>query len=184
MMNTARYMLAACLVLAIPACTPEVARTEKAEAPRGAELLVPLKKSLKQALIAGMQQGPMNAISVCKEQAPAIADSLSIGGIEIGRTSHRLRNPANVAPGWVNVVLQSYLKEGGDRAPRIVSLPDNREGYVEPIVLQPLCVACHGGNLAPEVAAHIKEMYPEDAATGFEVGDLRGVFWVEYSAPE
>ena len=126
----------------------------------------------------------MNAISVCKEQAPAIAGSLSIDGIEIGRTSHRLRNPANVAPGWVDAALQTYLKEVGDRVPRVVSLPDNREGYVEPIVTQPLCVACHGGNLAPEVAAHIKEMYPEDAATGFEVGDLRGVFWVEYSAPE
>ena len=184
MMNKSRYLFAACLVVAIPACTPEVARTERAEAARGAELLAPLKNSLKQALMEGMQEGPVNAISVCKEQAPAIADSLSVDGIEIGRTSHRLRNPANVAPGWVNATLQSYLQEVGDRVPRVVSLPDNREGYVEPIVTQPLCVACHGGNLAPEVAAQIKEMYPEDAATGFEVGDLRGVFWVEYSAPE
>ena len=183
-MNKSRYLFAACLVVAIPACTPEVARTERAEAARGAELLAPLKNSLKQALMEGMQEGPVNAISVCKEQAPAIADSLSVDGIEIGRTSHRLRNPANVAPGWVNATLQSYLQEVGDRVPRVVSLPDNREGYVEPIVTQPLCVACHGGNLAPEVAAQIKEMYPEDAATGFEVGDLRGVFWVEYFAPE
>ena len=30
----------------------------------------------------------------------------------------------------------------------------------------------------PDVAAHIAQAYPEDQATGFEVGDLRGVFWV------
>jgi hypothetical protein len=51
-------------------------------------------------------------------------------------------------------------------------------------VLQPLCVACHGKFLAPDVAAIIEEAYPEDQATGFEVGDLRGVFWVEYPEAE
>ena len=131
-----------------------------------------------------MQDGPLNAISVCKERAPAIAASLSVDGIKIGRTSHRLRNPANVAPGWVNTVLESYLDDDSDRAPRNVSLPDNREGYVEPIMLQPLCVTCHGGSLTSELAAHINKEYPDDAATGFEVGDLRGVYWVEYSATE
>ena len=29
-------------------------------------------------------------------------------------------------------------------------------------------------------AAHIKKAYPRDEATGFDIGDLRGVFWVEY----
>ena len=53
-------------------------------------------------------------------------------------------------------------------------------GYAEPIIVQPLCLSCHGNVLAPEVANHIEEAYPDDQATGFEIGDLRGVYWVAF----
>ncbi len=183
-MINARLVVAALTTLVLMVFVSGTAPTQETELARGAKMLAPLKKDLKQALIAGMQKGPVNAISVCKHQAPAIADSLSIEGVELGRTSHRLRNPANSAPDWVDPVLEAYFGEDSDRAPRLVHLPNDRLGYVEPIVLQPLCVACHGKFLAPDVAAKIKEAYPEDEATGFEVGDLRGVFWVEYPEAE
>lgn len=157
------------------------AQTESA---RGAALLAPMKTELKQALMAGMQKGPLNAISVCKVQAPEIADSLSIDGIRIGRTSHRLRNPENQAPEWVNVVLQAYLREEKDHAPQVVSLANDREGYVEPITIKPVCLACHGENLAADVATQINTLYTDDEATGFKVDELRGVFWVEYPVAE
>lgn len=127
-----------------------------------------------------MEQGPVRAISVCKEQAPAAADALSKDGVRLGRTSHRLRNPENTAPDWVVPVLESYLDDETNRAPTFVALPDGREGYVEALVTQPLCIACHGETLDPEVARQIQESYPDDKATGFEVGDLRGVVWAEY----
>ena len=47
-------------------------------------------------------------------------------------------------------------------------------------MLQPLCLTCHGSELAPGVAEQISELYPEDHAIGFEAGDLRGVFWLEF----
>ena len=56
-----------------------------------------------------------------------------------------------------------------------------RVGYVEPIVTQPMCIACHGETLSPAVADAIGRLYPEDRATGFAAGDLRGVFWVEFT---
>ncbi len=169
------------ILLALPFVS-RTALSEEEDVARGAELLAPLKRELKKALMAGMQNGPLNAISVCKDQAPAIAASLSVDGVEIGRTSHRLRNPANSAPDWVDPVLKKYLGEESDRAPTVVSLENNRQGYIEPIVVAPLCLACHGETLEPDVAAHINEAYPEDKATGFDVGDLRGVYWVEYPA--
>ncbi len=172
-------MLLACGLEAFD--SPDTRETESA---RGAALLAPLKTELKQALMAGMQKGPLNAINVCKAQAPEIADALSIDGIKVGRTSHRLRNPDNQAPGWVNGVLQEYLSDEKDRTPQVVSLANNREGYVEPIALQPLCLACHGGNLAADVAEQINTLYPDDEATGFEVDELRGVYWVEYPVAE
>lgn len=183
-MNHICHLLAVGVAFLMISCTSENKPLDETNVARGAELLAPFKRDLKQALVAGMQEGPLNAISVCRDQAPAIAASLSTDAIAMGRSSHRLRNPANVAPDWVDPVLQSYLDSSPDRSPKIVALPDDREGYVEPIVLQPLCVACHGRALAPEVTAHINEVYPEDEATGFDVGDLRGVFWVEYPATE
>jgi hypothetical protein len=100
----------------------------------------------------------------------------------VGRASHRLRNPANVPPEWVAPILDAYVASSADRAPRAVPLADGRWGYVEPILLQPPCLACHGETLAPDVASRIAALYPDDRATGFRVGDLRGVFWIEYPA--
>jgi hypothetical protein len=179
-MNNIRFVVASGLVLVLLACTSETIQEQGVESARGAELLAPFKKDLKQALVTGMQKGPLSAIGVCKDQAPAIAESLSTEGVQMGRTSHRLRNPDNSAPEWVDTILQAYLGEEQGRAPRLVTLPNDRLGYVEPIATQPLCLACHGKSLAPDVAAHIAEAYPEDQATGFEADDLRGVFWVEY----
>lgn len=174
-------VLAWSILLALPV-VPGMALSQEDDLAYGAELLAPLKGELKHALMAGMQHGPLNAISVCKDTAPAIAASLSVDGVEIGRTSHRLRNPANSAPDWVDPILRKYLDEESVRAPTVVSLKNNRQGYIEPIVVAPLCLACHGETLEPDVAAHINEAYPEDQATGFDVGDLRGVYWVEYPA--
>ena len=43
------------------------------------------------------------------------------------------------------------------------------------------CLACHGPAeaLDEEVRVALAELYPEDRATGFRSGDLRGWFWVE-----
>ena len=53
-------------------------------------------------------------------------------------------------------------------------------GYVEPIVAQPLCLTCHGKAISEATRAALAERYPDDKATGFEKGDLRGLFWVEF----
>lgn len=92
--------------------------------------------------------------------------------------------PQTLHPSGVRPVLDAYVADPSDRTPVTTALPDGRSAYVEPILTQPLCLTCHGKVLAPEVAARIRELYPEDEAVGFEVGDLRGVFWVELPAPE
>jgi len=181
-MKKSIFTIIASLALTVSTPMSGVAQTQEADTDRGAELLLPLKKNLKQALMAGMQQGPVHAIGACKDQAPEITNALAVQGIQIGRTSHRLRNPDNTAPEWADIALKTYLNDETDRAPRVVSLANNREGYVEPITIKPLCLSCHGSSLASDVAEQIQAMYPEDAATGFELDDLRGVYWVEYPA--
>jgi hypothetical protein len=148
---------------------------------RGAEILMPFKKELKLALQSGMQQGPIEAIGACRTLAPGIAEKLSVDGVAVGRSSHRLRNPANAAPDWVAPILDAYVADPASRIPRTVDLADGRSGYVEPIMIMPMCLACHGETLAPEMQAKLAELYPGDQATGFKDGDLRGVFWAEYA---
>ncbi len=158
------------------------ARADDVALARGAELLAPFKKELKAALVESMQQGPAAAIGVCRIEAPRIARSLSIDGVMVGRSSHRLRNTRNTSPPWAAPLLQAYLDDSDDRGPRVVALSNDRWGYVEPIVTQPLCLTCHGENLTDELRAGIEVLYPNDAATGFKVGDLRGIFWAEFPA--
>ena len=164
-------------VIAFAAITTHAQDTERA---RGAELLAPFKKDLKQALKSGLAEGPAAAIQVCRVKAPGIADALSVEGVRMGRSSHKLRNPDNKAPDWVSPIMQAYLHEPSSREPRVVELPGDRWGYVEPIMVQPLCLTCHGSALAPDIAAQISDLYPEDRAVGFEAGELRGVFWLEF----
>jgi hypothetical protein len=165
------------LVLAFAAANACAQDTELAH---GADLLTPFKQDLQKALKSGLAEGPAAAIQVCRVKAPGIADALSVDGVRMGRSSHKLRNPDNTAPDWVSPIMQTYLDDASSREPRAIELDGGRWGYVEPIIVQPLCLTCHGSELAPDVAEGIAELYPEDKATGFEAGDLRGVFWLEF----
>ena len=75
----------------------------------GAALLQPFKAEMKQALQAGLTQGPIEAIDVCRVRAPEIAAALSQDGVLVGRASHRLRNPSNAVPDWAADLWASAL---------------------------------------------------------------------------
>ncbi|MDY0022433.1 c-type heme family protein, partial [Arenimonas caeni] len=47
------------------------------------------------------------------------------------------------------------------------------------IRVEAACLMCHGDNIAPPIAERLAALYPEDGATGFLEGDLRGLVWVE-----
>lgn len=145
----------------------------------GSEAVLPLKKGLKQALVKGLENGPMEAISACRVQAPELAATLNAGPTKVGRSSLKLRNPENAAKAWMEPLLQAYESDPENREPKVVLIDEHTVGYVEPIYLQPLCVTCHGPALAPDLQAKLKELYPSDEATGYAAGDLRGVFWAE-----
>ena len=50
--------------------------------------------------------------------------------------------------------------------------------YMKAIPVGEVCLACHGSSLDPELKATIDGGYPEDRATGFALGELRGAFTV------
>jgi hypothetical protein len=124
--------------------------------------------------------GPAAAIEVCQKQAPEIAASVGAEyGLAIGRTSHRLRNPKNLPPDWAQTFVDQQEAE-----PQFVPLADDALGALLPIRLKPQCLMCHGPDeqILPEVREALAENYPQDRATGFQEGDLRGWFWVSVPA--
>jgi hypothetical protein len=145
---------------------------------RGVAALRPFQKSLKKALLTGLEQGPAQAIDACRLEAPRLAASAGSEDVRVGRTSHKLRNPANAPEPWMLPLLEGYRDEAYDE-PRVVEIDASTVGYVEPIYMQSLCASCHGSNLAPGVLERLHALYPEDQATGFAVGDFRGLFWVK-----
>ena len=51
--------------------------------------------------------------------------------------------------------------------------------WMKAIPTAEVCLACHGGdNVAPAVEAKLADLYPQDQARGFQVGDIRGAFSV------
>ena len=139
-----------------------------------AELRTALAATLKSALA----EGPVAAIDACRVEAPRLAQEFSNTEIRVGRTSHRLRNPANAPAPWMRAFLAEFQAlEAAPNQSRTVSLGNRETGYVEAIYTQPLCLTCHGEQVAPSLLEKIRAVYPEDEATGFKVGELRGLFW-------
>ena len=146
-------------------------RDDSATIARAQQALAPFKKELRATLEAALVHGPDEAIGVCAEVAPRLAAQASTPDAKVGRTSSRLRNPANAAPKWLDFAAVT--------GPRVFDLDDGRFGYAEPIVTQALCTTCHGKDVAPSILERLRARYPNDAAMGYGVGDVRGAFWVE-----
>ncbi|AOE50538.1 Tll0287-like domain-containing protein [Kangiella sediminilitoris] len=147
-----------------------------------AKTLKPIKESFKSTLMQGMQKGVVEAVNYCNLEASGITENLP-QGVEVGRTSHKVRNPQNKPDPLLEGPLNYYLELAKDEQqgrPQITQLPDDSWLYVEPIYAQPMCLACHGKNINPAVKATIDAKYPKDEATGFEDGDFRGMFWMKF----
>ena len=159
-----------------------VANSETTEEQR-AELLAArdaLFQQLSGKLMSAMSQGPAEAIAVCQKEAAMIA--MTVGeqhGVKIGRVGVRLRNPQNTGPAWAAALIEARTD-----TPVFTSLSNGNTAAFLPIRLQPQCLMCHGpeDQIDPLIQDQLTKLYPNDEATGFEEGDLRGWFWVEKPA--
>jgi hypothetical protein len=150
-----------------------------------AALAASLRKSLGDALSAG---GPIEAVAACRTIAPEATQSeSSTRNLSIGRTALRVRNTGNTPDAYERRVLENFLADiaGGADPAKLehaeVVLHENKRSlrYMKPIMMaeQP-CGTCHGSSIAPKVDAAIRELYPDDTATGFTPGEMRGAFTV------
>ncbi len=136
-----------------------------------------LKPQLKQAMTEG---GPAHAIAVCADVAPGIADALTAqSGWLVKRVSLKSRNASRAVPdNWERSVLDNFNRRqaAGEAAAQINfgEVTGGRFRYMQAQGVEPLCLTCHGKELSPIVVETLQQYYPDDWATGYDLGDVRG----------
>jgi len=171
-----------------PSAEEQAAMAAEARKASGA-LIQKLGGELKTAL---GEKGPDGAIGVCKERAPQIAAEVSKqSGFDVKRVSPKNRNPAGVPDAW-EAEAQAGLEKrmaAGEKPEtldtwQVVSTSNGKQfRYAKALPVQPVCLTCHGDSAAiPDtVKARLAAEYPQDKATGYGPGMVRGIISIKRS---
>ncbi len=136
------------------------------------------------------ENGPVAAIKVCRNVAPAIASEVSRkNGWNVSRKSLKTRNAGQGMPdAWEQKVLADFEKRMEKENPanmefaEVVTEPQGKYfRYMKAIPVQDICLKCHGSDdtTAPNVKDALKAEYPHDKATGYTLGQIRGGFSIK-----
>jgi mono/diheme cytochrome c family protein len=152
---------------------------------KGQELALQTKSVLGKNLMGAIQKGgPTHALEFCNTRAIHLTDSMSQElGYKIKRVSDQPRNPDNRA----NEAEMAYIsrsKELLQKGEKLKGMIDStRQPIVAyyPIMTNDLCMNCHAprDEMKAELLAALDNKYPEDEATGYATGELRGIWVVE-----
>lgn len=191
-------LLAQGLGIAAQAQVSAPAPAQQAEAPWVADARK-VSMSVPPKLLAVLQEeiargGPEGAILVCRDQAPQLARAASLeSGWTVRRVSLRNRNPKAVPDAWERAGLEDFDRRAAAGEPpgalevAAVVVVDGKptQRYLRALPTAALCTQCHGpaDKLSPAVVAQLKALYPDDRATGYQVGDIRGAMTLSRPAP-
>ena len=183
--------------------TDEQARSEAAVLAQLHGVVGALGTRTKAQLAERLQSdGPAGALDACAADAAQIlaeigalaetdgypvegTDAAVVKSIKLGRSSHRLRNPANTAPDWVSEWIDAHKDLPAKKAKAVstvVAAADGAQARVlKPLAVSGPCLLCHGPKegLASDVQEALAARYPQDQATEFKAGDLRGVIYAQ-----
>lgn len=154
------------------------------------ELSETVRGLLQQELQRG---GYESALRVCSEAAQRVTREFrEQRGHDVRRVSLRARNPADAPDVLERRVLEEFdrRRAAGELPVEHFEVVTSDEGvralrYLRPLVTGALCLNCHGRpeDIPPGVSAALKEKYPNDPATGYRGGDVRGAVSVVIALP-
>lgn len=153
---------------------------------RGHAYVTIAQDSLRKYLIGNIQSGgPASAVEFCNVHALPILNSPEDAPISIKRTSLRYRNAENAPDSTELGILEGFqkLQLAKQTVEPMLFKHNDVYHYYEPILMQPLCLQCHGkvdADIAPETLAAIDSLYPSDRARNYSAGDLRGTFHITF----
>jgi cytochrome c553 len=130
--------------------------------------------------------GPVQAINVCKEIAPEIANQLSIeNGWSVSRVTTKTRNSLlGTTDMWEREALAEFEAaaakgEKYSEMKKIAVVDEDGQfyfRYMKPLAIKPVCLTCHGSEdqIPAPVKTELEKLYPYDQAKGYKQGELRG----------
>ena len=172
-----------CPLILLAACGQEPDSTdtlsreeaEKLAFEASGELMGTLLVELTNAIRA---QETHEALDICANVAQEISEKLrKERGVDVRRTALRYRNPKNAPDDFERAWMEKVVASGTMPAEPYTEVVDGELRYLRPLGIAQICTECHGleENLDPRVKEILARRYPDDHATGFSVGDFRGV---------
>jgi hypothetical protein len=188
----------ACGVTAVKLCGAEtgafttastVDSSEAALKQRAAAIAKEAFSELSSNLLAAITRTGLNdALPYCSDKAIPITKAVAAkNGVGLSRVTHKARNPANKASEAELAVIRQFQSElTAQHAPAPIAATNATQAvsvYIPIVISNPLCLMCHGKpgtEVSTELQATIRRLYPDDQATGFALGDLRGAWRVGF----
>jgi len=153
------------------------------------QVSVELAEKVRSLLFQEIEKGGfVSAVRVCSEMAQQITLQFNARtGHTVRRVSLRYRNSKNIPDEYEKGKLEefNFLNQKKQLSNDYVEVV-NEQGqkylrYMRPLITLSVCMTCHGPkeNIPSEVKVILAEKYPDDHATGFLVGDVRGAISVK-----
>lgn len=153
---------------------------------QGGKFAMATKAVLGKNLLGAIKsKGTEHALGFCNERAIVITDSMSHNlNAKIKRVSDKNRNPSNKASkrelAYINQAKKA-IENGKSADPQMIEDAEKVVAYY-PIITNKMCMQCHGEpneEIKPKSLEIIKELYPNDMATGYKPNELRGIWVIE-----
>lgn len=184
-----KFFFGIVIFLSAVACTNSLSTKEKNEyITKGKEVTQASFKELSGQLSTQMKEGGLaQAIPFCNVQALPITHLLEEKfNVTIKRTSDKLRNSKNEPTNRELEIILEYKSSLANKkklAPIVELDNNNKKHFYAPITLKADCLVCHGKlheNVNAKTDSIIKSFYPNDKATGYVEGDVRGIWSITF----
>jgi hypothetical protein len=129
------------------------------------------------------ENGILKASEFCANEAQTLTKEVNKNlkaGVSVKRVSLKNRNELN-APNEIEINALKTL-EANRSLTYFISESEKSYKFFKPIIIeQVVCLKCHGDENTIDKSAKefLSKKYPNDKASGFKMGDLRGAFVVE-----
>ncbi len=147
----------------------------------GSELSTTLTNKMKSG-------GLVEAVEFCNTAALPITKQMSdTYGVAIKRTSLKTRNSLNKPSENEILMLKEFqmnLDKGIPLEPVVQLNEKGDPSFYAPILVDQKCLVCHGTldqELSRAADSIIKSYYPDDLATAYQEGDLRGIWSISFA---
>lgn len=152
-----------------------------------------LTDNVRGLLLTELEKGGYDgAVRVCSEVAQNITQEFNRDtGHSVRRVSLGYRNTQDIPDAYESRMLKRFDRQNREKRLTGEYYEVVREQgrdylrYLKPIAAGKMCLNCHGqpDQIPPQVTAVLKEKYPNDRATGYREGDLRGAVSVKIALP-